>query len=146
MTTIAYRNGVMAADTRAYSGGNAPLGRKVKIRRLDDGTLVGASSSTPGMGELILDWYADGADKENTPTIDADSWFELLAVKPTGQAWFTKSQFFLSGPLEADYFVIGSGAEYAKGAMGMGAEAEEAVVVAAIFDPYTEGPFTVLRH
>lgn len=67
MTTIAYRNGVMAADTRAYSGGKLPIGTKTKIERLEDGTLLGVSSITPGGGpeaavEIAcqLDVWSDG--------------------------------------------------------------------------------------
>jgi hypothetical protein len=33
LTTICYRDGVMAADTRAYSGDKLPIGSKTKIRQ-----------------------------------------------------------------------------------------------------------------
>lgn len=42
MTTIAYRNGVLAADTRALYGGNEIVcGRIVKVRKTKDGRLIG---------------------------------------------------------------------------------------------------------
>lgn len=45
MTTVVYRDGVMAADSRAYAGYNTTLGSKSKIRKLADGTLLTISRS-----------------------------------------------------------------------------------------------------
>lgn len=67
MTTIAYKHGVMAADSRAYGAGLGSIGSKLKIRRLPDGRLIGATTPQVGAGEAILDWYAAGADVHNTP-------------------------------------------------------------------------------
>lgn len=142
MTTIAFRDGVMAADTRAYTGGRPPIGRKVKIQRLDDGTLIGCSSTTPGQGEAVIRWFAAGADPHNTPPGEAKT--TLLAVKPNGEVYFASDSYNLSGPLSGDYFAIGSGDSYALGAMAMGASAERAVEVACDLDVWSEGPITTL--
>jgi len=44
------------------------------------------------------------------------------------------------------FFAMGSGKEFALGAMGQGASAEQAVDVAMRFDPGTGGEIMVLRH
>ena len=33
MTTIAYRDGILAADTRGFSGASTPIGNKLKIHQ-----------------------------------------------------------------------------------------------------------------
>lgn len=145
MTTIVYRAGLMAADSRAYQGDKWPIGFKQKIKRLADGRLAGVSSSTPGLGELVLAWVEAGMDTEKTPDVGND-WFDCLIVDPEGQGYFARSNFFFAGPLQAEWFAVGSGAEVAKGALLMGATAEEAVGIAAQVDPYTGGPIITLTH
>jgi hypothetical protein len=144
MTTITYRAGVMAADSRAYAGYNAPLGQKTKIRRLDDGTLIGCSSVQPGMGEAVLEWYGRGAKIEDAPKGEAK--FTLLAVKPDGAAYFASDSFNLSGPIRAEFFAIGSGEGAAHGAMHAGATAERAVEIACLVDVWSGLPVITLRH
>lgn len=145
MTTIAYRHGVMAADTRAYAGFNAALGRKTKIRRLDDGTLIGCSTNQVGLGEAVIDWYVRGAKPDDTPK-SAEISLSLLVVKPTGEAWFASDGFLLSGPIHADFFAVGSGQAVAHGAMHMGASAQEAVEIACKVDVWSCLPVIALRH
>ena len=136
MTAIVYRDGIMAADSRAYSGDKHPIGSKLKIRRLSDGTLLGCSTTTPGGGEAVLDWYEGGKKKD---AIVPES-FTLLIAKPNGEVFYSTDCDFISGPLEADYFVIGSGEQYAHGACLMDATAVEAVRAACIADTFTDFP------
>lgn len=143
MTTIAYRNGLMAADSRAYGGDRCPVGFKRKIRRLDDGTLIGCSSNTPGQPEAVLDWYEKGADIESAPKFPENK-FRLLVVKPHGAAYLGEDSFFLAGPLHGDFFAVGSGQEFAIGAMEAGADARRAVEIAIKCDPWSGGEITVL--
>ena len=147
MSVIVYRDGVLASDSRAYSGSLRPIGRKRKTRRLDCGTLVGVTASVPGILEWILEWYGEGAEPlAPLPAGDYDRSFSLLAVRPDGQAFFAYDALALSGPLAGDYFAIGSGASYALGALYHGASAEEAVAAAVGLDPLCGGPVDALRH
>jgi 20S proteasome alpha/beta subunit len=146
VTTITYRSGVMAADSRAYAGYNAALGSKTKIRRLTDGTLVGCSSTQPGLGEAVLDWYANGAQPAALPPMRGDPNFTLLVVKPDGRALFANNGFHLSGPIEAEFFAIGSGEGPAQGAMHAGCSAEQAVEIACRVDVWSAPPIVTLRH
>lgn len=145
MTTIAYRHGVMAADSRAYAGFNAALGSKTKIRRLEDGTLIGCSSNQVGLGEAVIDWYVRGAKPDDAPK-SAEINLSLLVVKPSGEAFFANDGFHLSGPIRADFFAIGTGHAAAQGAMHMGASAQEAVEIACRVDVWSGLPVVVLRH
>lgn len=145
MTTIAYKDGVMAADTRAYAGFNTSIGEKRKVRRLADGTLVGCSTNRVGFGEAIIDWYSRGVDPDKHPTA-GETKFALLAVKPNGDGFYAYDDFLLSGPLRAPCFAIGSGEGAALGAMYAGATAERAVEIACDIDIWSGRPITVLRH
>jgi ATP-dependent protease HslVU (ClpYQ) peptidase subunit len=144
MTTIVYRDGVMAADTRAFSGDKHPIGQKIKIRRLEDGTLLGASSTKPGAGEAVLDWYAAG--KPDNIVLPDD--FTFIAAHPDGRVFYSceGGERLISGPLSAPFFTIGSGEQYAHGACLMGATAVEAVRAACQADPWSDFPIMEITH
>lgn len=142
MTTIVYRDGIMAADSRAYTGSRTPIGTKTKIRHLEDGTLVGVSSSIPGGGEAVLDWYLNGKPE----SVDLPGSFTLLVVTANGQAFFARDTAFVSGPIDAPYFAIGSGEEYALGALSMGASAVDAVRAGVKHDVWSGFPILALAH
>lgn len=145
MTTIAYKAGVMAADSRAYAGFNSPLGAKRKIRRLPDGTLIGCSTNQVGVGEAVMDWYAAGADPEKAPSL-SETKFTFLAVRPNGQAFYAYDGFTLSGPISGSCFAIGSGEGIAHGAMRAGATAKRAVEIACDCDVWTGRPVVTISH
>lgn len=134
----------MAADTRAYAGFNGDIGQKRKIRRFGNGTLIGVSTNQVGAGELIMDWYIKGA-KKPVPELPEDI-FTMLVVKPNGEAYYANNSFLIAGPLTGEYFAIGSGSDYAQGAMAMGASAEQAVEIAARFDVWSGAPIITLGH
>lgn len=145
MTTIAYRDGTMAADTRAYAGYNAPLGSKSKLRLSEDGSLMGCSSSAPGQSDAVLAWALAGADPRSAPAFDKPN-FALLIVRPDGSALYGYDSFHLSGPVSAPFYAVGSGMGYAIGAMSMGASAERAVEVACQHDVWTGAPVQAITH
>lgn len=146
MTTIAYRDGVMAADSRAYSGSKVPIGEKVKIRRLDDGTLIGASTSTCGAGTWVLDWYEGGCIAKAGDAELLPDKFDLLVVHPDGRVFIASDHAVLSGPLTTPYIAIGSGNEYALGALAHGATAVQAVEAACTLDVWSEVPVYASTH
>lgn len=153
MSTIAYRNSTMAADTRAYSGGRQPTGTKCKIRWVPGDYLIGASSSVPGACEAVmnhieanLEDILHGAFLENLPGIDS---FTALLIAPGEDgplAYLFEGKLCPSGPIQGEFFAIGSGSEFALGAMEMGAEAHEAVLVACRLDPWSDLPIDTLSQ
>lgn len=68
MTVIAYRDGVMASDSRAYGYDRSPVGAKRKVYRLDDGTLLGVSSANIGVPRVVRDWIAGGMKQDGVPS------------------------------------------------------------------------------
>lgn len=142
MTTIVYRAGVMAADSRAYSGDKHPIGAKVKVRRTKEGVLIGASSTVVGATEQICSWYEKGRPEG----FDLPERFSLIVAHPDGRVFVADDQQFLSGPLEADFFAIGSGEQYAYGALFMGADAIDAVRAACFSDVWTDLPIFAVAH
>ena len=149
MTTIAYRDNQMATDSRAYSGvGSMPIGSKNKLHRISDGTLLGVSTTRPGLSELVVEYFQaciDDPDKEHEqPAVDKHHLI-LLLVKPNGDVFFACDSLMLSGPIEAEYFAIGSGCDYAMGAMAMGAKPAVAVATAIKHDVYSGYPIRTTK-
>lgn len=144
MTTIAYKAGVMAADSRAYAGFNTELGQKTKIRRLFDGTLIGCSTNRVGFAEAVMDWFERGRPTD-TPKA-AEIKFTLLVVNPNGEAFYAFDDFNLAGPIRGECFAIGSGEAIAQGAMRAGADAPRAVEIACDLDVWTGRPVVTLKH
>jgi hypothetical protein len=142
MSTIVYRDGILAADTRAFSGSKAPIGNKRKIFkvRLSDGsyTSFGVSTAHPGLSEEIRDWFASEKVHDAEPVL-AGREFDALEITSGGEVFFYKDSFAPTGPLDADYYAIGSGAEYALGAFSMGADALTAIQIAGEHDVWTGG-------
>lgn len=142
MTTIAYRDGILAADTRGFSGASTPIGNKLKIHRLKDNSLIGISTSTPGFSEMFINWMNDDDELKDTPHSEPD----FVALHITEQGVFYYCNYYIpSGPITADYYAVGSGCQYAYGAFAMGASAEEAIRAAMEFDGFTAGNVETLQ-
>lgn len=146
MTTIVYRDGVLAADSRAYAGNRSPIGYKTKIRAVvvdEVPYLVGVSTPAPGFGEAVLNWFEAGHDFRDSPPMP-EGGFTLIAIDAAGQGYYANDTFYLSGPLAAPFWAIGSGEEYAIGALTAGESALGAVQVAKRYDQWTDGPINTL--
>lgn len=124
MTVICYKNGVVAADKKSSGWVDFTTS---KLRRFN-GDIYGLAGSTSRALE-VLDWIMEGGD---FPVLKEDETVQILKVGPGG-IWLyhnTKTPF----QVEDDYVAIGSGAQYALGAMACGATAKEAVEVAIRYD------------
>lgn len=144
MSVVVYRNGVMAADSRAYGGrGQCSPGTKVKAHRLEDGTRVGVVSACPGQPEKFVAWLRAGGVAEEWSGDKPD--LRALVVRPNGDVFLYEDSPWPSGPIRCDYYAIGSGSDFALGAIFMGADAVEAVRAACLFDTNSGGPVTVLE-
>lgn len=144
MTTIAYRDGIMAADSRAYGGDKRSIGMKTKIHLLSDGTLFGCSSSCVGADGILRRWVDAGCPPAVGSDVKPDS-FELLLIRPNGDVFFAHDNLDLTGPLSAEFHAIGSGYQFAIAVMTMGFDAVKAVEVASQCDIWTDGPITQLK-
>lgn len=139
MTTIAYRDGVLAADSLA-TWGDARDGYCRKIERR--GRVLAASAGNLSRAQGFLDWFRSGMQGDPPPAGDDDAKSFNYLIDPDG--WF-----LMWGPkgwerTRGDLLTLGSGGEYARGALAMGATPEEAVAVAIQYDTKSGGPITVL--
>lgn len=141
MTTIAYRDGVMVGDRRAYSGGRAAMGEKSKIHVLRDGSLFGASSSKVGACEKARRLVEEHGVEATLPAVQE---VQALVVRPDGKVFYLNDGDSFSGPLSGAFFAIGSGEQFAIGAMAAGASALEAVKIASECEPWTGAGVDVL--
>lgn len=141
MTTIAYRDGVIAADTSMSCDGMVLSGR-VKIARADDGRLIGAAGSS-AYSDAFREWALK--EQGNPPKTGADSIGFIIATDGSVRVWDSDEGdgFFRVHP---PYFAAGSGAPVAFGAMHVGADAEAAVRAAIAHDKSTNGDVLVLRR
>ena len=137
MSVVVYKHGLMGADSRAYSGSNHPMGDKLKIHRLPDGTLLGIVSNSIGMPEAFRDWVIGGENREDF--MPGDPSFSAIKVTPSGHVYLYDDSYTPSGPLTGDFFTIGSGRKYAYGALLMGASVTKAVEVAIQCDCWCGG-------
>lgn len=130
MTTVAYKDGVMAADKQmgGYSG------IITKVYRIGD-SLVGLSGSDYAACLKVVDWLADGGDPDEKPDL-GDSDIHILLVDSEGTIFLYNNNLYPM-PMEQEFFAVGSGMDYAIGAMAMGGSAADGVRVASRFDPGT---------
>ncbi len=140
MTTIAIRNGVMAADTM-ISDANLVRGFTSKIFRTAGGHLL-AVCGHASMSLPFAAWIERGAPDDDLPRFPEGADFAAIVAYADGRV-AVFSEKFLPQFLTAEFHTMGSGGEVALGAMAMGASAEEAVRVACRFDPWSREPIQV---
>jgi hypothetical protein len=143
VTTAAYRDGLMVADTRAYGFDRVPVGRKTKIARLDDGRLLCVSTRHIGQPALVLAWVRAGMDPDDRPELDQTC--EVLLVHPDGEADLMDDKLN-PARVSAPYYAIGSGKEFAMAAMRLGHGPVEAVAASCGLDPWTDFPLAGFTH
>jgi ATP-dependent protease HslVU (ClpYQ) peptidase subunit len=140
MTTVAYRSGVLAADTQ--SAGED--GTKYRMRKIHmtthSGVLYGCAGDTSAILR-IRRWME--RNTTSRPRLPKDTDADVLMVKPDGTLWMLNDAFDWE-PVDAKFHAIGSGASFALGAMARGATAVQAVKIAARFDINTSAPIDTL--
>lgn len=143
MTTIAYRDGMLAADTAMCQGG-VMMGSVEKIARRADGDLCG-SAGDASYNAAFTAWFLGGEEGSPPEAKEEDRTFDRGVIfRRSGdiEIYEPRGRFAASAP----YFAFGSGKEPALGAMFAGADAAVAVEAAIEFDPHSGGAVTVLCH
>ncbi len=153
MTTIAYRDGVLAADSRETSGceDSGQLAALCdKLFRVGPFAIALQGDTTPGMA--WLHWFrkrasnwTPGDELPHTPADIIDRFLEngsdfTAVVRCPGAKLFVYDEWGLPIQITAPYYAVGSGAKVAYGAMHAGASATAAVEAACAHDPYTSLP------
>jgi hypothetical protein len=150
VTTIAYKNGVLAADSLinygTFSNGEVnkihvlsmPVECGKRVRRV-----MMAVSGLMWVLEPMIEWIEGGATQDEVPhcLLAAAEQFSCLMIDDEGTVWEFNNGFFLKCGVE--YHAIGSGMMFAIGAMAAGIDAPEAVAAAMKHDKATGGAITV---
>ncbi len=136
MTTIAYKDGILAVDSAVTCDGRWEGNCKKWLKC--DGAVAALSGQATVLGCLRI-----GVDRDGYPDFDMSKLHEseLLLVSRAGIFCVTKVGFL---KIEAPFAAVGSGAAIAYGAMEAGATAEKAVEIACKYDNATRGPITAL--
>lgn len=152
MTTIAYCNGVIAADSRTTletEGGGARMflceklfRKKVTVGRQTQEVIIAtAGESSPGM--VFVDWFGSRKAPPLHEFLTGSADFTCLVLQQDG-LW--EYDAWCRGVKIMDmFYAIGSGAKAALGALHMGASARKAVEVACRIDHYSGLPVTSMR-
>ena len=143
MTTIAYRNGVMAADSFVIGDG-VVYGNSRKITKNKNGDICGGSG-TLCILERFQKWFQDGEIGDCPKLIgEDDASAQIIVVRVDGRIQeFSKNGVFTYE--DTPYVVVGSGGDIALGAMHAGANAYDAVRAAIHHDTRTGGTIRTLR-
>ncbi len=135
MTTVAIRDGVMAADGLLNDNGWSATKRHQKLVILSEiGCAVAAAGCIQDV-ELWKDWLLEGSPEDRKPDLTNFSGFML---KADGEivCYETKLAPFV---IYEPFVAVGTGEKFAIGAMEMGADAIKAVEIAARRDVWTGG-------
>lgn len=138
MTTIAYRDGILAADSQVTNGSSRSAQTARKIRRIGKALIAGCGYI--GELEAFVDWVAGGM--EGKDPLRGGETSCMLIVKNQPPVMFGATGPW---PFTTDYMAMGSGEDFAFGAMHAGATAEQAVAAAIAHDVYSGGPIVTLK-
>lgn len=142
MTTIAYKDGVLACDS-AWSEDSRIIGLITKIKKFDTGVLYGAAGA--GDDRALVAMLRNVRTPDDLPSC-ADLWdihsdIAALVVFPDKSVYlvFTGQEDCGVMPLDAPT-AVGSGKWVAIGAMDAGKGAVDAVKIACVRDCHSKGP------
>ena len=139
MTTIVYRDGVLASDSQVTAG-DARKFHCEKLYRVEVQGLPAIVGLAGGAfdGLAFLDWLVGEQDAPPQRLIDGEADFTAVVLNKHGL--FEYDKWCRPDKVLERFYAVGSGASAALGAMHMGATAREAVAVACKIDPYSGGP------
>jgi hypothetical protein len=151
VTTIAYREGILAADSwethESDQGGTrrhtcTKLFRRTlgEGRRARDVIFATAGQTSPGM--VFVDWYGSN---EKIPECLLNKDCDFICLILSNKGLFEVDEFCRPVQILEPFYAIGSGAKAALAAMHCGKSAVEAVRIAARIDPYTGGRIVSMK-
>jgi ATP-dependent protease HslVU (ClpYQ) peptidase subunit len=142
MTTIAYRDGVLAVDGRATRDNIVVEHRAKKVVRLESGDVIAFAGSLSKF-EPFVEWYQDRS-KERPNLGNAEGGTATAIVMTSDRIL----EFCAGGVSEIvePYCAWGSGTPAAMAAMVMGADARQAVLIASQVDIWTGGEIVAMER
>jgi hypothetical protein len=142
MTTIATDGRTIAADGLRRTGWGCKMDMTVEKIHVRYGRIYALAGSY-ALVTPAIEWHHKGADPHDLPRCEKDDGWSLMVLERDGsiatynnQAPYPEKQSFP--------FIMGSGCDYALGAMDHGATPEEAVRIACRRDESTGGEIQVI--
>lgn len=149
MTTIAYRDGVLASDSRAtwddYTKSDCIKMWKLvsKVEPVKGPVLFGGAGDLYA-ALLFKDWLERGGEPNlHDRGVESDGDFDALIVHATGI--YGANRYCRLERITEPYWAHGSGRQAALAAMHCGKSAMDAVRMAARIDPFTGGRVVSMR-
>lgn len=140
MTVIAYRDGVLAADSLVSEPSGNITGKMDKIGRT--GELRWGRCGDTGGSEKLFDWFFGGRAGEQPKPPDGGTL--IVIYDQDGEIRIFTGGVDWAAP-QADFHAWGSGADHARGAMKMGASAVQAVEAACELEVWCGPPIKVVE-
>lgn len=141
MTTIAWDGRTLAADSLStWNGSRDGLATKIAKR----GSILAGSAGNAVICRRLLDWFRTGMQGHppSAGNKDAGNWSTISLFGYGGMVVSYGPDGWES--VRVPSYALGSGAEYAAGAMSAGCDARRAVEIAIEHDTSSGGPITVL--
>lgn len=136
------RSGTMYAD-KQMSIHSASVTKIFKTEKADGVWLIGGAGNLTQLHDLVH-WFSGPADAR-APTFDPDrGGIQAVVMGPDRQLWLYWNDT-TPLPVEEPYIAVGSGSEYAMGALDAGASPKRAMSIAARRDPNTNSALDVLK-
>jgi ATP-dependent protease HslVU (ClpYQ) peptidase subunit len=135
LTCIAVRDGIIAADSQA-TGDFVEFTQKLYAK---NGAIVGFCGLVT-QGLVFVDWYFNRQKRK--PSLEHESDWSAIVLKKDGLEYWDNS--LRPFPVSEKFYAIGSGCQFAMGAMKAGCSAQQAVEVACALDPYCNLPVITL--
>jgi ATP-dependent HslUV protease subunit HslV len=133
VTTIAWRDGILACDKQG-TWDNQKGRASFKAIVTDDKVYALTGSLTQGL--RFIEDLQNEIDPKKRTKLKGTVVIEFDRITGNILLWESRR---IPLPIEDKYWAEGSGGQFAVGAMGAGASAEEAVKIAAKHDCYTNG-------
>jgi ATP-dependent protease HslVU (ClpYQ) peptidase subunit len=137
MTTIAFDGLILAADSLCCWG-NMKESRDAEKLRFVDGHYY-AVTGADGMLDALIAWHKAGAKPEQYPRV-GETGAQLVVINKTLRACIYYEQDQPYGCAVPRRWAIGTGRDFAMGALHAGANAVDAVRIAANLDTRSGGP------
>lgn len=136
MTTIAIKDGVIAADTRMTGG----FGLKRSTHKIHDcGAYYFGGAGDVDSIALIAEWLAGGALPSARPRLEDGGCHGFVVMKGTGHVYVVEGKAPTLCEVTDPYHATGTGRDFAIAAMSLGQSAADAVRFAMQFDVFTGG-------
>lgn len=131
MTTIATDGRSIAADGRMTAAGEIRTETHAKLRELPDGSWVGGAGDTNAIIAAVRELSLSLTERRDPVATEGD--YTLLRLYPSGAILLYGTRLDAAVFVDAP-FTIGSGGEFARGALAAGASLKKAMRIAATYN------------